>query len=313
VHYRQPTPANPLPLDATQLGLPAEASRDVAQLGSIAFGPDLRDGIDFLIKEIVHDESYRRHGIEFQEDATIFDIGAHIGLFALYAHLKCRGRLSLYCFEPIPETYYFLHKNLASRQLLDHGTARLFNLGVAERGAPAQAEFLHFPHASLLSTMKPAEFKEQFQRWEQFLKFRVALRFFKQQSPRLFPLYWAAYTVAYPFIRRSLRRKLNLLGEARPVSCRLTTVSDICREHRVAVIDLLKIDAEGCEWEILNGIDDVDWPRIRQIVMEANDVGGRVTAIERKLREKGFAHVVVEQPDWSATSLSDAVYVYARS
>ena len=41
-------------------------------------------------------------------------------------------------------------------------------------------------------------------------------------------------------------------------------------------IDLLKIDVEKGELEVLNGIEDADWPRIHQIVMEVHDLDGRV-------------------------------------
>jgi len=45
----------------------------------------------------------------------------------------------------------------------------------------------------------------------------------------------------------------------------------VLREHGVEQIDLLKIDAEKAELDIINGIDDHDWPKIKQIVLEIHD------------------------------------------
>src|SRR6185295_10585545 len=42
------------------------------------------------------------------------------------------------------------------------------------------------------------------------------------------------------------------------VSCRLTTVSAVIREHGLARIDLLKIDAERSELDVLAGIAEED-------------------------------------------------------
>src|SRR5262245_23132779 len=99
---------NLIPAEMSELGVAAEAFHELPPVGRIYCGPDFKDGINFLNKEIFQDEAYCRHGIEYRENFTVFDVGAHIGLFALYAAAKCNGKLSLFCFEPIPDTYYFL-------------------------------------------------------------------------------------------------------------------------------------------------------------------------------------------------------------
>jgi acyl carrier protein len=50
--------------------------------------------------------------------------------------------------------------------------------------------------------------------------------------------------------------------------CRLTTLSEVIREHKVERIDLLKIDVEESELEVLSGVRDEDWDRIKQMVLE---------------------------------------------
>jgi len=57
--------------------------------------------------------------------------------------------------------------------------------------------------------------------------------------------------------------------------CRLTSLSEMIREHQIDKIDLLKIDAEKSELDILKGIDDRDWPKIAQLVIEIHDPLGK--------------------------------------
>ncbi|CAM9553811.1 unnamed protein product, partial [Ectocarpus sp. 12 AP-2014] len=51
----------------------------------------------------------------------------------------------------------------------------------------------------------------------------------------------------------------------------------------VAGVDLLKVDVEGDELAVLHGIDDDDWPKIRQIALEVHDIDGRLAATIRIL------------------------------
>ena len=61
------------------------------------------------------------------------------------------------------------------------------------------------------------------------------------------------------------------------------------REHQIAKIDLLKIDAEKSELDIIQGIDDRDWPKIAQLVIEIHDpTREAVKRIEELLAKKGF-------------------------
>lgn len=54
---------------------------------------------------------YDKPGFEIRNDDIIIDIGAHIGLFALFASQFCKkGRI--YCFEPVKENFDLLKYNL---------------------------------------------------------------------------------------------------------------------------------------------------------------------------------------------------------
>lgn len=75
--------------------------------------------VDYLYREIFRHDEYLRHGIVLRPGDTIFDVGANIGLFALRAVRACGNDLRLFAFEPVPDTFRYLQKNLALRGLLD--------------------------------------------------------------------------------------------------------------------------------------------------------------------------------------------------
>ena len=55
-------------------------------------------------REIFRSHDYLRHGIRLEDEACIFDVGANIGLFSLFANQVCR-RPRIYAFEPMPVTF----------------------------------------------------------------------------------------------------------------------------------------------------------------------------------------------------------------
>jgi len=83
------------------------------------------------------------------------------------------------------------------------------------------------------------------------------------------------------------------LANKKEFKCQLKTISSIVREHKVEQIDLLKIDAEKSEMAILKGIQENDWSKIRQMVLEVHSVE-EVKVIIPLLEQKGF-EIKVEQ------------------
>ena len=80
------------------------------------------------------------------------------------------------------------------------------------------------------------------------------------------------------------------------MECRLRPLSAVVREEGVERIDFLKIDVQKAELDVLRGIEDGDWPRIRQIAMEVHDLDGRLGEVTRLLERRGF-RVAVEQDE----------------
>jgi hypothetical protein len=85
-----------------------------------------------------------------------------------------------------------------------------------------------------------------------------------------------------------------LLG-ARKVSCQVTTLSEILRCHDIERVDLLKIDAEGSELLIVQGIEPVHWDTcIKAMVAEVHEKNLKDFV---QLARENFDTVVAEQAD----------------
>lgn len=56
-------------------------------------------------------EEYKKQGFEIKDEDIVIDIGAHIGLFALYASQFCKSG-KIFCFEPIKENFDILVSNI---------------------------------------------------------------------------------------------------------------------------------------------------------------------------------------------------------
>lgn len=64
----------------------------------------------WLLKE------YNKHGFKIQKNDIIIDIGAHIGIFSLYASQNCTDGKIL-CYEPSTENYELLQHNISKNKL----------------------------------------------------------------------------------------------------------------------------------------------------------------------------------------------------
>ncbi|HEX2224420.1 MAG TPA: MupA/Atu3671 family FMN-dependent luciferase-like monooxygenase, partial [Thermoanaerobaculia bacterium] len=212
-------------------------------------------------QEIFADEIYLRHGVTLPDDAVIFDVGANIGLFTLFANQNAL-RPKVYAFEPFPATFSTLRANVDLYGLDVH----LYNRGVADR--PGRAEFTFYPNAPGLSG-------------------RYAGTEEDRAEIRAIVVDWLARVGRADASGQELEEVLDeqLRTEVHPIE--LTTVSDAIREHGVERVDLLKVDAERSEWDILAGIRDEDWPKIDQIVLEVHtrELLERISAL---LTEKGY-------------------------
>ncbi|MDT0344430.1 FkbM family methyltransferase [Streptomyces litchfieldiae] len=159
-------------------------------------------------------------------------------------------------FEPIPVTRGILERNIAL-----HGLTDIQVEGHA-LGAETEADvvFTHYPRLPGNSTRYP----EQKQ-----LQIDVCLRLYPDDDTIE---QHQGYEVTVPVDR--LSRRL-------PADTR---------------VDLLKVDVEGAEYEVLLGIDPEDWARIDRIILEVQDLDGRLDRINGFLAGKGYRTETMPSP-----------------
>jgi FkbM family methyltransferase len=233
----------------------------------------------FVYKEIFEDRAYLRHGITLSKGDCVWDIGANIGLFAVFLQENFED-VQVHSFEPSPEIFRILAANTAryGKRVVAHCC------GIA--GREGEATFTFYPNYSIMSG------------------FHADVR---QDGRTLRAGILREWTERYPDEPSPEERFLDdiidsVLGQKQEIVCRLRTISQLIEETHTQGIDLLKIDAEGSELDILSGIRDDHWPAIRQIVMEIHDAEGSVaTSIVKVLAERGF-QTTVEQEPWLSGS-----------
>lgn len=232
-----------------------------------------------ILYEQIHE--YFRNGIELHEGDTVFDVGANIGLFTLGVYQLCNKNVSIYAFEPIPAIFEVLHRNA---QRFEPEKLRVFPCGLSQESKTMT--FAYHPNATALSNAYPDDSKEL----RVQLKGAI-LRNLKSAPPFLRWLRWLP-----PFLRSLiLDQQSEKAFQIERVTCQLKTVSDIVREHDIQRIDLLKVDVEKSELDVFLGIEEQDWPKIKQVVVEVHDLDGRVETITALLQEQGLSKIIVEQ------------------
>ncbi|KAM3576739.1 hypothetical protein VYU27_001334 [Nannochloropsis oceanica] len=224
---------------------------------------------------------YLKHGVHVKEGDVILDIGANIGLFALYLDLYVMEepeQIFVLAVEPAPSTFAALQYNLAAhgvkvvacvQQAVGAGTTNTISDGPDQdqEAAPSKGMLRFFPHAPGNSSLFLARNSSA-----------GGKNYFQGLNPRL---------------------RAHLEKGVEDMLVEMTTISALVCNHSLSRVDLLKVDVEGSEEMALKGIDEKTWPLIRQVVMEVHNFDGREERIDAVLRSKGFGKVVWETPQWT--------------
>jgi FkbM family methyltransferase len=237
------------------------------------------DEVLFCYDEV---QDYFKNGIICSEGDTIFDVGANIGLFAMHAYEKYNQNINIYSFEPIPQTFESLSLNIKN---LNTEKIRIFPFGLSN-GSRTEVFSFH-SNAPGLSSMYPDNSQDH----------RRALRNNLLENLEYAPLHIRRLIAFVPRFLSAffIDRDIDRVFRVKKVNCQLRKLSDVIRENNINRIDLLKIDVERSEPEVLMGIEDQDWPKINQVVIEVHDIDNQLDDIKSLLKRKGFAVIIVEQ------------------
>ncbi|UAA39460.1 amino acid adenylation domain-containing protein [Paraneptunicella aestuarii] len=233
---------------------------------------------DFTYEEIFEDECYLQYGITLKDGDCVLDVGANIGVFSMFVNAVISDA-RIFAFEPLPPIYDALRRN----GMLYGDNIQTFNYGISSESG--EMTFSYYPHASILSGGYASKEEEK----------NTVRSYIENTEASL--------------SEKELEELLEIRLETEEFSCRLKTISEVIEENGIESIDLLKVDVEKSEAEILKGIRDEHWGRIRQLVLEVHDTEGRLQWVENLLQSKGYTYVSEQIDILAGTNLYQ---IYAR-
>lgn len=227
----------------------------------------------FLYDEIFVQEVYASYDLKVPPGGVVLDIGANIGLFSLYVSQKFPGAC-LHCFEPAPHCLERLRFNLAS--LGD--AAKIFATALGD--TEGQVEFSYYPHYSIMSGMHADE-QQDLALLKAGARTQYREKYGSEPDERMVELLVGS--------KLDGRQKFH---------CPITTISKFMRSQKIGHVSLAKIDVERAENAILAGIDDADWAKIDQFVVEVHDQGNREhERMAAMLKRLGYKTGIFTEPN----------------
>ncbi len=235
-------------------------------------------------------EEYFQEGIRLRPGQVVFDVGANVGLFALHAARQCDGDLSIYCFEPIPDIFGALSANFAEHPLLRSTQHRLFQCGLTSSEDRKRTEFYYFKTIPCDSTYDIDAKRRDFEDVFQTLGTRCSSHI-ERALPGSMGQWLAQATQVFvadlpkgPVGNWVSDRVMGM----EKIECALSTLANVVEQESVPTIDLLKIDVEGAEMDVLLGMNEGTWSKVRQVVLEGHDKDGRLNELRQLIEARGL-------------------------
>lgn len=244
------------------------AEERIQALGSLLRHYD-PDQLVFQVAEIAGERTYLRHGVAVGDDSIVLDVGANVGVAAAFFATQCGAR-RVHCFEPVAPLCELLRDNVGPLPAcVVHG------YGLSSESGPAQITY--YPHAAAMSGLYADPERD-----------REVVR---------------TVLLAAGLSIGEAEERLEGHYETQELTCDLRTVSWFLRDAALDRVDLLKIDVERAELDVLAGIEESDWPKIEQVVVEVHDEQGRCAQIERELTGRNFRVTVDQDAAMTGTSI----------
>ena len=236
---------------------------------------------EYIYHEIFALQAYLRHGITVNDGDVIVDAGANIGLFTVFMNRIARNLTTL-AFEPNPAAFACLDAN--ARAYGSGVTCLPFGLSYEDKSA----DLTSFAGLSLLSGFYADAATER-------------------EVVRAYVLNQQADSSDTDRIAAEVGDLIDERLQSATVAAQLRTLSGVIAARGIGQIDLLKINVEKSELDVLHGLSESDWPKIRQLVIEV-DTEANLRPIVSLLTDHGF-DVAVEQDD--LLKRTHLCYVYA--
>ncbi|HCT80026.1 MAG TPA: hypothetical protein DGT23_26365 [Micromonosporaceae bacterium] len=198
--------------------------------GDYAWACDDADECWVVYNEVFERRCYDRPDDPIPHGGVIVDVGAHVGLFALFSTLNWKPSRHI-AIEASPPTAGLLRQNVET-----NGLEQVQVVHAAVGDTHGTATLTYFPHLPGNSTLHP-EVKE-------------------------------AELAA--FGPRSRQRMKSMFDEGVPYEVPVKPLGELLPADLTGRIDLLKVDVESAETAVLRGISAELWPRIERVVVEVS-------------------------------------------
>ena len=230
-----------------------------------------------------YQKTYLSDYLTLSPGSIIMDVGAHIGLFPLFALRQCKHNALISSFEPIPQC---LKKYLTPFEEECH----LYNVGVADVAKDCLIEFTVFRKDLTTATYKPQD--KMISNYNHLLDYDNLLKIARYQNNLLY------YQMKFlPFMRPYLIKKnfKNRTMETK-ILCKLISLGHFIERNAINHIDFLKINVEGTEFEVVKSIELKQFFMIKQLSTKVHDIDNRVEYLAAYLREQGYLTRINRNP-----------------
>jgi len=234
--------------------------------------------LKFLYEEIFEDKIYFKHGISIPENGCVVDIGANLGMFTICSNFIAKN-VKVYSFEPLPPTFELLKLNSS----LYKNHIKLFNCGISNK--KETVSFKYYPNATILSS-RYSEEKDVSETVKQYI---LNSEDFAQNE----------------YTEENIQELLKERLVTEEFDCELKTLSQIISDENIEKVDLLKIDVEKSELDVLEGISEKDWKKIKQLVLEVHDSDNRLKFVTDLLEKHNFKVYIEQDSVVNETKLYD--------
>ncbi|KAF9765902.1 hypothetical protein IL306_001741 [Fusarium sp. DS 682] len=214
----------------------------------ISFYHQSEEEAHWLYDEIFNERCYDK--VKLPEKPFVIDAGANIGLFTLFVK-KNYPAAQVMAFEPAPENVGIMKQNLSLHHISD---VELHDCALGSKNETKTLTF--FPNSPANATVCNDEKKQ----WLDFISDKVGSDVAERMGHGA-----TKYPVSVKRLSEFLKGRDNL-----------------------SRVDLLKIDVEGGELDVIEGMDEDHLRLVQNIVMEVWDMDGALEIMKKALQRKGY-------------------------
>lgn len=240
--------------------------------GKIVIAPSAGEA-QYLWEDVFAHDSYGSP-LVYRRDAVVVDVGAHVGLFSLYA-LAAAPAGRVVAIEPVPVLFEALRHNTAGQR------DRVAYYAAAAGESDGKASITYYPKLSGMSSLRASPSSDA-------SLLRRILRNLLERRPEASTL------------MGELDEMVEERLESRTFDCQVRRLEGILDEAAPERIDVLKIDVQRYEEPVLHGVGNA-WPRVRQVVVEVHDEDGAFERMDGFLRKQGFSTSAKDLPIHAGT------------